>query len=198
MSEITAEKVRALLEGIKNVDDFISSSDLDEIRHHSIEIAQAYIAKCEEVEDLRAENQIVYAGAEIIRRMEAKSVHGWYTSKLKCLREWADKQPEDISNAVYSSLANGALPPRFAGNYEATLNSLRHALQSSERANQKLQSIIDKQRDVLGAVQRRIEQLIERDKAGYHTSVGEMSGYIELIQNTLALTQQQTNDGDVK
>lgn len=50
MSEITAEKVQALLEGIKNVDEFISSSDLDEIRHHAIEISQAYIAKCEEVE----------------------------------------------------------------------------------------------------------------------------------------------------
>lgn len=146
---ITPEKVRYIVAEFSKIE--WQDPGYKEIFRELLGIAQAYLDKCEECDDLRAENQRATTHIEIVKDMANTEVHGWYAEKLRALAEWARKEaPPEICNIIFGFLANGSRSPHYKENYQYVVASQRHALEKSEKElleakeeNERLQAIIN-------------------------------------------------------
>lgn len=119
-----ADKDRQLAEALKML------SDLKFLQEGTV-LANAALKS--QLAQALAEIERLHAQCDVIKDIERHRVHEWYHGKLSALHEWAKKQPEEISKPIFSCLANGAPSVYESPEYSKKLNSLKYALEKSEK-----------------------------------------------------------------
>ena len=85
------------------------------------------------LQEALAENERLRAHAEVLKDMGRLEAHNWLAPRIQALREWAKTQPDEISHAIFSCIANGAPSPHDRYDYVGRMHNMKCALEKSER-----------------------------------------------------------------
>ena len=122
--------------------------------------------------NLLSENERLHTHCDIIKDCQSHEVHEWYHSKLSALHEWVRKQPKEISDPIFSCLANGSPSVFESSIYAQKLHSLKYALEKTEKELIKTkQALAETKKEAVRELIERYEKRQQCDKCSLRNSL---------------------------